>query len=150
MKRILLITVTVILCLSLSGCFSFIKEMAKEDAERDKEFHSYFPDTYSGKDLYSYGVRDFTVFNHYFYDSDISEWLLETGYYAEVGDDNRDAILSRVQLVEEIMDGAGDISQFDFDYTSVTADDLYAINKNNGLFYYDKEKDILYYVRQDF
>lgn len=150
MKKLLLIVVSVILCLSLSGCFSYIKDMAKLDAEYDAEFDSYCPNTYSGKELYSSGVRDLTVFNRYYYDSDISELLLETGFYSEVGDDNRGAVLSYVQMVEEIMDGAGDIRKFDFDYSAVTAKDLYARDKNGYLFYYDKEQDILYYVRQDF
>ncbi len=149
MKRALLITVLLILCSSLSGCFSIVKEYAKMQAELDARFDHYRPLGCIDKDVYSEGIRDIDEYTRYYYASDISEELLDAGYKAVSDDEDRQNVISYFETVEAYLN---DKSQFDFDYNVITCDDLYTYFKTTDdsydthLFYYDRESCTLYYL----
>lgn len=149
MNKIIWIVVLVTLCLSFSGCFPYLEDIARTEAEAEAHFNEYCPPSYIDTESYREGIRDIDEYDRYYYDSDITDQLLDAGYKKVAADEDRQNVISYFQEVEASLN---DHSQFDFDYRMITADDLYSYFKitedsyDTEMFFYDRESYTLYYL----
>ncbi len=149
MNKIIWIVVLVTLCLYFSGCFPYLEDIARTDAEAEAHFNEYCPPSYIDEKSYSEGLFEITEYARYYYDSDIADQLLGAGYKKVASVEDRQNVIAYFEEVEAYLNDHG---QFDFDYHMITSDDLYSYFKrtedssDTEMFFYDRESYTLYYL----
>lgn len=155
MNKKLYIGIILITCFNLCGC----------DAVSEDKILKSLPNYENKEVYYKEGVGDYTDYCKYFYLSDITDSLKNNSNFVEVSLSDTEVIYQYFSDFEEWVSNCEYYDKYDFDIdTQINIGDFYCLKTMEGqevgqskykkydnysLYYFDIDKNILYYIHNN-